>query len=1018
MACHGVLDTGSEGDSNAKLTLDVGGTTSVRWQFLLRASPTQEGFPTTLELRADGASYGSADPLLRVVADIDSFSWREVQLADDAVEAPFGLTETTRFYLAVQIDSDDAVHAKWWQYGDAEPGAWTLESTLAGQSLDQVGLYYRIGGSGPEIVEAHELRVWVDDVEQGDPFDDFQREAGAGWGTSTHGEVWASDPSGEGGAVEIVCNVAWDSYAAADPNGELLATIQNDDAPVEGATARAVRIALNETGSGTFKINRYSSVAGAAVLARGNVIKCRWPWRDDYDFAFLLEKGDFTLASADEHGGEEFTFGGRGILAYLARAIMDAVAYTTGLDVVDTFAELWHTNKAPRPVGAAFDPADPDYVYVIGSSSRRVYKIRQSDRVVVATSPALWAGSTNYAAGLSFDPADATIVWALEAPWAQGGGGNTKLRKIQRSDWSVLDTFDLGAAQLTDIRASSADLWTSRYNTGKIERRAKADGSVVDDYTVTYNGSAQTHPNGIAVSENGTGTEIAMWFGGTSAGGVKRALIADLTDPSTVTRTINTAGIAAFGGDWSLEGGSEFFYMVSVTLGLTWKYQLTSATPHDPIDGIWRLDEGLPGAILWRVILEAQAGARPQAPLPDLTFGFSSTLDSNGDPWDPHDGTLEFDAKITESVLAVALRLLPYGLVETMSPYLVLGAFNASTYGVNRTGAFAPGVVRFEKGVNIIPELGRQERERELHSHMLAVGKGGLYARAVLADLGYVREGGTTTDLEDATALEGTAEAMLDDERVKSERIRFAVPIGDDEANGRYLPFTHYNPGDLVTLHTGAGEHDFNEETFVLYAMTLAESEAGAFEEAILELGSATIADAAPATSTGGGGTGSGSGTGGSGGGGAVITSTAVTVEGLDDAGATVTTAVGSRIRVIGAQVYQQAAGIIQMIVTAATNLLGLDDVDADGITDGQTLAWDAATSTFIPSSPTPATTSEEFTAAGALPETFTLAAVPAGIRRVYRNGARLPSAAIGGVDDAVEIDTVTGDDVVIDYEV
>lgn len=742
--------------------------------------------------------------------------------------------------------------------------------------------------------------------------------------------------------------VGWDAYAAADPNGAILATVQRDDAPIKGATERSVRIELNGTGSGTFKINRYSSVALESVLASGNLIKCKFPWRDDYDFAFVLEKGDFKLADAKERSGEEFTFSGRGVLAYLDRAIMDAVAYTTGLDVTDKLVELWHAT-VPRPVGVAFLPADTGHVYAISATTRRIYKVDQTTHKIVGTSPVLWSGSDNYAAGLTADPSNSAILWALEAPATLGGSGNTKIRKIDITGaitaWNVSATFDLGSAiHLSDIRASTASLVTTNYSTGKIQKRSKTTGAVTSDYTVTYKGVAQTHPNGTAISDNGTGTEIAMWFGGSSAGGVKKALVANLSNPAVVTRTIDTSDIASFGGDWSLESAQTYFYMVSYTLGRLWKYQLTAATPHDPVDGKWRLDEEFPGAILWRIIQEATAVARPQQPLPDLDYDFTELLDSAGAAWASHDGTKEFDAAIGDSVLATALRLIPYGLIEQMTPYLKLIGRNAATYGVDRTATgYAAGKVRFVKGDNIIPELGRQDRERPLHSHMLATGKDNLYERAVEADLGYVREGFVGTDLADATALEGTAVATLADERVKAERLRFRVIAGDDEATGRYRPFTHYNVGDLVTLDTGSGQHDFDNETFILYAVTLEEDKAGKFAAPVIELGSATLVEAV--SSSGGGSSGGGSSSGGT----VVQTTSDVVLQGTDETGAVVTSASGRTIRSTAWQVFQRGTGVIEAVLTAAGRLLGLDDVNADGITDRQTLVRDAATATFIP---------------------------------------------------------------------
>lgn len=735
-----------------------------------------------------------------------------------------------------------------------------------------------------------------------------------------------------------VTPVGWDVYAAADPNGAILATL--DD-----AEDRLFRIERDGTGSGRFKINRSSPNATADVIAKGNIVKVRIPEiGPDYVFAFILEQGDFDLLSTDEEGGQVLEFGGRGILAYLDRAIMWSEAYSTGLDISDTWTKIWQTSKIPNPVGSCTINDDPTYLYVISGTTRKVYKLRQSDRVVVATSPALWAGSTNYAGGLCEDPADPTIMWALESPWAFGGGGNTKIRKVRISDWAILATFNLGSAvQLTDIEADSSNLWTSKYDGPDFQKRSKATGAVVTSYSITYAGVAQVQCTGLSIN----GSQVAIWFSGK-----KRALISDLSDPETITDVIKTTGISAFGGSWRTEGGQDYFYPVSYTADVVWKYQITSATPHDPIDGIWRLDEATAGAILWRLMQEWQHGSRPQAPLPDVTYAFTSTDDSDGNDWTTHDGTTEFDARVGEKGTSVVLRLPPYGLVVQMSPLLELEAFNS--FGTNRANAtYASGKVRFVGGDNIAESLKRRLDSREVDSDLLAQGEGSLFATADDHDFGYTVEGFLATQLKDATALAGSAEAELERQRDVAEAVAFEALWGPGGASGAqgYIPGPagsngHYWIGDTVRLHTGSGPTDYNEQNLLVYAITVQETEAGEWK-AFPELSSELLVGPNGTGSSGGGGgsvnsSGGGSvGSGGSGGsGGGLEAITVVDSESGDEAS-------GSTIE-IDAGVTQAGDGRIG-VVPRTPELDALRNVEAGEKADGDSLVWDEDLDAWVP---------------------------------------------------------------------
>lgn len=712
----------------------------------------------------------------------------------------------------------------------------------------------------------------------------------------------------------------WDVFAAASPNGAVLATL-------DSAFGRQIRIELDGPGSGSFKINRHASEATAAVLAQGNIVKCWHPdLGPDYIWAFVLEQGDFALLSPDEEGGEDLEFGGRGNMAYLDRARMWNAAYTTGMDVTPTWTEVWNVAKV-EPTGVFYDP-DDGYAYIVDRTTRREWKIDQATKTATVNSGALCAHA---AGGLSLDPLNHANEWLLEAPWLVGSTAHCYIHQVRRSDHAILASFDIGTNTWTDIRADATDLWLTNWTDNKIYRKSTADGSTIASYSITYKGVAQLKPDAVSCNAG----KLAYWFDGQ-----KRALVADNSSaPLTITREIATTDISSYGGDWTNESGSDYFYMVSWAAGETWKFQVTDAVPHDPLSGIWRLDEGTPGAILARVVSEWQAGGRPQQPLPDLTYDFTNLVDSNGDAWETHAGTLEFDARVGDLGLDTVLRLLPFGVVVVMTPDFVLHAYNRSTYGVNRAaGEFETGKARFcpGDGGNIVDELRRSINGARIDTHMLALGADNISATATDADRGYVVEGFMSTDLKDAAALAGAATATLEQERVLDESTTFAVTEGDDQTNGRYLPLVHYAPGDTIRVHTGTGELDYNEQDFLLYGVTLDELDNGEWKPT-LELGTAYF----PSDSASSSGGSSGS-TGGGGGGGS--SPAALTVRDT----ATGKTVAATALESPDWTLTEPSDGVARVYARKPA-LAQLTDVDAADVADGDGLTWDAASGKWLP---------------------------------------------------------------------
>lgn len=713
--------------------------------------------------------------------------------------------------------------------------------------------------------------------------------------------------------------VGWDVYDGGDPNGDILDTITE-------ASERSFRVELNGPGSGRLVINRHSGEAAEATFTKGNLVKIRIPdLGEDYVAGFFVESGDFELLSPDEEGGEELTFGGRGLLAYLDRARMWFEAFTTGTVTNDTWTEIWEAAGISKPTGTAL--YDSNWLWVIHETTRRVYRISQTDQHVQVLSDPLFSG---YAGGLSMDPADSAVYWALEAPWLSGSSSNTKIHKIRQSDHVILATFDMGSAiKFTSIKVSATWLWATRWDgSTTIYRLSKATGAVSNSYSISYGGSTQVNPSGISVN----GTSLAYWYDGT-----KRALLADESAPTTITGVLDVTGISSLGGDWTTEGGNDYLYMDSASVGRVWKYQITSATPVDPVDGIWRLDEASAGAVLERVIGEAQDYARPQQPLPDLTRAFDFTNDSDGSAWYADAGVAEFTAQIGESVLSVALRLIRYGLTIQMFPTLEIGGYNG--YGTDRSSAtFATGKIRFEAGVNIAEGLKRQMGARRVDSVMLAEGEGDIFATATQNDLGYVQEGYLATRLQDADALEGTADVELTKQRAVSESLQIVAPWGNDEANGHYLPYVHYWVGDTVRIHTGTSAFDYNEVDARIYAVTITELENGDWE-AVLDLAEGPVAETTAGGTSGDGGSTSVGGT-------AVGSSTSavVTVEDTANSDEVQATRLSSPDWSVTEPASREARIRMRWPILSL-----LADLDIAAIVDRQGITWDASESKWIP---------------------------------------------------------------------
>jgi hypothetical protein len=262
---------------------------------------------------------------------------------------------------------------------------------------------------------------------------------------------------------------------------------------------------------------------------------------------------------------------------------------------------------------------------------------------------------------------------------------------------------------------------------------------------------------------------------------------------------------------------------------------------HDPYGGLWRLylagTGSKPGQMFRRIIEEAQDADRPQLPLTNLTIDFDYTNDSTADPWDSSSTTDEFSAAIGESLLSVAGRLIgTRTLTIQCDPDLLLSAYNLGNYGTDRSSAtFAAGKVRLVAVTNIGAAtdspgpkgITRQVRPGRVATHAWVYGENEGKALGALADAAsrVTRETFLSAYGQDATALDAIGDAYVADQLDRSESI--SVPLGElgnEEAAGKYLPGPpgssgHFWVGDTITLHTGTGEFDYNNASFVVAAI-------------------------------------------------------------------------------------------------------------------------------------------------------------------------------------------------------
>ena len=251
------------------------------------------------------------------------------------------------------------------------------------------------------------------------------------------------------------------------------------------------------------------------------------------------------------------------------------------------------------------------------------------------------------------------------------------------------------------------------------------------------------------------------------------------------------------------------------------------------------------GGVLGRVIAEARLDI-PSA-VPDLpAHSWDDAVDSGGTAWTTFSDYYEVTAG--DNTLDICADLMQKGIDLMLHPHtFVPSAYLAGTYGTDRTSAtFASGKVRFEAGVNIAADLDKAIHRIPYISHMMVVGDtpGATYI-AVDPDWtsgDTVYKGTLRLDTtSDPTIMEEAGLDAIRRRKLVSDQATFPHLPGDTYAAGLYRPGLpggdgDYWLGDLVTLHTGTADNDYNEQPIQVAAITWVMRSVGTFDP-VIDLG-------------------------------------------------------------------------------------------------------------------------------------------------------------------------------------
>lgn len=244
----------------------------------------------------------------------------------------------------------------------------------------------------------------------------------------------------------------------------------------------------------------------------------------------------------------------------------------------------------------------------------------------------------------------------------------------------------------------------------------------------------------------------------------------------------------------------------------------------------WTWSQEPYGAMLLRCLEEGKD--HPSGFFDALTWTFTRTRDSNNLLWDE---LSDYETPIGTNVMALYADLLKLGLVSQVSADLVVNAYrNIDEYRTDRTSAvFAAGKARFAAGVNIVNDMPRRIAASQQRTHVLIRDRTGDYQTVAvnlagnpISGVPYMTYLKSDTTADDAAITKmGKIHLTRRDQYKDQATVRHIIGSG----TGQYAPAPggDYWVLDLVTLHTGTAQHDFNETPIEVASIRYYHDEAG-----------------------------------------------------------------------------------------------------------------------------------------------------------------------------------------------
>jgi len=514
-------------------------------------------------------------------------------------------------------------------------------------------------------------------------------------------------------------------------------------ATIERAQDAALQLQLSELGAGRFAIARSDPKATAAILAKGNLVKIKTG--GVYRGAWWIEEPETILTSTDEAAGELVKVAGRGALAYLEQAVVYPPVWPTAAGAYRSASHAANVDAGAttivvgKPAGTANGDVLIAAVGFVGGSSK------------VISPPTGWREirreDNGTALGVAYYRKPATTSEPATYQWA-------------------FSTVTKAVANVIAVQNVSSDFTQYGFaaassGTGSSIRNPSLDVATVDGILLTFAaataGSGMTPPVGMteATDDAQRSTSRVM---------ESAYLIGPALGSTGDKNTTNTTGAA-----WI---GAQIFLPSTATLDVAF-------------------GGDTPGAILETLIDRAQA----RGAMTYLTYDFSGTADSAGQPWPD---TFELTFHAGTSLLDVWRQLVALGVEGEMTHDLKLSAYVDRSR--DRTGD-----VILRKGYHFLGNVSNVGHLSGLRTRLLVEGAGGRLIEVGPSSL----EANPKIARREGYVAMATSDAATDLARAGTK----SLELGELEDGARSIPVTHgllsaglyepwedYRTGDVIGL--------------------------------------------------------------------------------------------------------------------------------------------------------------------------------------------------------------------------